>query len=497
MPENYAGIGCAYTLRPMLCLALVGLLLTSCASNPTGGTDFVLMSEEKELQIGAEMHPQIIRQYGVYRDQNLQGYVNRIGQKLAAVSHRPELTYHFTVLDDDTVNAFATPGGYIYITRGIMAYLGSEAELAAIIGHEIAHVTARHAVQQHGKSSILRVLSTVVGLATPFQTGGVLTDYVGGALLSGFGRKAELEADELGAEYIAKAGYQPESLLKTLGVMKQLELFELEQAKQEGREAQVYHGIFASHPDHDTRLQEVVRSADKLQVRSDAIVKSEVYLRQIRGLAYGDSSANRVIRDNRFYDRTLGIKVAFPDGWVVRNFKNRVIATSENGDATLYFSSIRIGDNPVPKTILRQKMGAKNTRDTRNITIDGLRSYLAISDFTESLYGKRPVRYALIMDGRRKIGYIFAGAGRNDRHNISADADFIKTIFSFDRMTRDDYRLARVPVIGLLRADGVAGYAAISEDSPLQSHAEDQIRLLNGAYPTGEPEAGSIIKVVE
>lgn len=488
------------TIQKRTCLvllgAMAGLILSSCVSNPTGGSDFVLMSEEDELQLGARMHPQIIQQYGIYRDQGLQNYVNNIGQKLAAVSHRPNIKYRFTVLDDDQVNAFATPGGYIYITRGIMAYLDSEAELAAIIGHEIGHVTARHAVRQHGKSSIVRAISAVAGMLTPLQSGSVLTGYVGGALLSGFGRKAELQADGLGAEYLAKAGYDPESIIDVLRVMKQKELFEVERARQEGRKAQVYHGIFATHPDNDTRLKEVVGAADKLQVSPDAVVNTEAYLSRINGLVYGESSRNRIIRKNRFYDRGLGIKVTFPEGWAIRSSAGNVTATSPDGNASLYFGALPIAKRVVPKTILRQNMGSGNIRESNNITIDGLPAFLAISDHSKSVYGKRPVRYAFIADPNRRVGFIFAGAGRNDRHDIAADPEFIKSIFSFDRMSDADFRAARLPVISLLTADGISSYASLAENSVLGAHAEDHLRLLNRAYPDGEPVAGKIIKVV-
>jgi len=442
------------------------------------------------------MHPQIIQQYGIYRDQRLQNYVNNIGQKLVAVSHRPEIEYRFTILDDDQVNAFATPGGYIYITRGIMAYLNSEAELAAVIGHEIAHVTARHAVRQHGKSSIVNAVSSVAGVFTPMGSGGAVTSYVGGAMLSGFGRKAELQADGLGAEYLAKAGYNPESIIDVLRVMKQKEIYEVERARQEGREAQVYHGIFSTHPDNDTRLKEVVGAADKLQVNQSAVINRMGYLGHIKGLAYGESHRNRVIRGNTFYDRKLGVKVTFPRGWTIRNFDDKVLATSPDGNAAMLFTALRTDKRVVPKTILRQNVGAKNIRESSNITIDGLPSYLAVSSRSESAYGNRPVRYAFISDPKRRVGFIFAGAGRNDRHNISADPDFIKTIFSFDRMDDADFRMAKLPVISLIPVKGESSFEQLAEDSVIGSHAEDQLRLLNRTYPDGEPAPGSIIKIV-
>jgi predicted Zn-dependent protease len=141
-------------------------------------------------------------------------------------------------------------------------------------------------------------------------------------------------------------------------------------------------------------------------------------------------------------------------------------------------------------------VGARNIRESTNITIDGLPAFLAVSSSSESAYGNRPVRYAFISDPKRRVGFIFAGAGRNDRHNISADPDFIKTIFSFDRMDDEDFRSAKLPVISLIPVKGESSFEQLAKDSVIGSHAEDQLRLLNRTYPDGEPAPGSIIKIV-
>ena len=149
------------TLNPLLLASLLGIAVLGggCARNPvTGGTDVTMVSEKGEIEQGRKAHEQVIKFYGVYEDQALQDYVNEVGQRLARASHRPDLEWHFTVVDADDINAFALPGGYIYITRGIMAYLNSEAELAAVLGHEIGHVTARHQVRQQTQQTLTGIL---------------------------------------------------------------------------------------------------------------------------------------------------------------------------------------------------------------------------------------------------------------------------------------------------------------------------------------------------
>src|SRR5690606_27346548 len=164
-------------------LAALALGLAACATNPvTGGRNFVLMSEAQEIELGRANDPKIREQFGVYEDDELQAYVQQVGERLAAQSHRTDLVYRFAVLDSPDVNAFALPGGYIYVTRGLLAYLSSEAELAAVLGHEIGHVTARHAVRQYSAATAGQILTSIfIG----GQAGQSLFNVIGGALLPG------------------------------------------------------------------------------------------------------------------------------------------------------------------------------------------------------------------------------------------------------------------------------------------------------------------------
>src|SRR5688572_22830979 len=204
-------------LSPVLAatvLATTVAVVGGCATNPvTGGKDVVLMSESQEVEMGRKAHPQVLQQYGRYDDEALQQYVTSVGQRIAASSHRSDLQYTFTVLDSADVNAFALPGGYVYVTRGIMAYLNSEAELAAVLGHEIGHVTARHSVRQQTGATAAGVGAMVVGILTGSGDLANVANAAGTALVRGYGRDMELEADRLGAEYLNRIGYEPEEMI--------------------------------------------------------------------------------------------------------------------------------------------------------------------------------------------------------------------------------------------------------------------------------------------
>ena len=175
-------------MKKLSCL-LIFLILNSCSVNPvTGQQDFVMMSENQEISLGKKYHAQVLQQTPAYNDQELQNYVQRIGDSLSIKSHRPNLFYRFTVLDSPDINAFALPGGYIYINRGLMAYLSSEEELAAVLGHEIGHVTARHSVRQYSQSQLMSIFSAAVQINSG-RTAGDIVGVASGALLAGYGRE--------------------------------------------------------------------------------------------------------------------------------------------------------------------------------------------------------------------------------------------------------------------------------------------------------------------
>jgi predicted Zn-dependent protease len=206
---------------PRLSCLLAAAFLGACATNPvTGKREFSLMSEAQEIQIGQELDVEVQREMGVYGDRAIQAYVSDIAQRMAGVSERPRLPWQFTVVDVPAVNAFALPGGYIYLTRGILPYLDDEAELAGVLGHEIGHVTARHAAQAYtratGTGLGVAIASIFVPAARPF---GSLAETAVGVLFLKYGRDDELEADRLGARYEFQTGWDPAGvpdLLNTL-----------------------------------------------------------------------------------------------------------------------------------------------------------------------------------------------------------------------------------------------------------------------------------------
>ncbi len=471
-------------MKPFFLVMLALTALSGCATNPVSGKqDFVMMSESDEIALGKKSDLEVRKEYGVYDSPQLQSYVDRVGQRLAANSHRPNLQYHFTVVDSPEVNAFALPGGYIYITRGILPYLDSEAELAAVLGHEIGHVTARHAVKQYTAATAANIGVQIASIFVPEinTPGGYdLVNVTGSALLSGYGREHELEADRLGSEYLARTGYDPHAMIDVLSVLKNQEQFDIERAKEEHREPRIYHGLFASHPDSDTRLQQVVDEAASLQVSPHPVVGKRVYLEHIDGIVFGDSPSQGVVRNNEFLHAGLGIAINYPSGWTLRNSPQRLIAT--NGDSAMALGLAKFQGSP--ENFLQDRFGRGELSTFQSRGFSG--AILVFSPRAEA---------AAIRMGDKL--FVIIGSSKTPADFNLARPEIERAIHSFHLLSDPERKLARGLKITVRKAKAGDTFERYAKVSPLGKDAAGYLRLLNHAYPDGEPHAGDEVKVVE
>jgi len=483
-------------MKPKVATAISAILLVltlaNCAQNPvTGNPNFVTMSESQEVQVGRQEDVKVRQEYGVYDNKVLQQYVNEVGQRLGRASHRPNLQYSFVVVDSPEINAFALPGGYIYITRGILSYLSSEAELAAVLGHEIGHVTARHSVQQLSASTAAGVGATVLQIFVPGlrnQAGDSIINLLGNALLSGYGREHELEADRLGADYLYRTGYDPQAMIKVVGVLKNQETFDAEVAKSEGRQPRAYHAVFASHPDSDTRLQQVVAEAGRLPAGGGRINQEE-FLRQIDKLVFADSPAQGIVRNGNFYHTDLGLALTFPPNWRIKNQPDRVSATNSGNDAMLDLRTAGRAQG-APADVLRKVLQGNVGPEVTQMTINGLQAAIT----TTSMQGA-PTRVAVAFLGNS--AFLIGGQARDAQAMQRALPEINATINSFRPLGDVDRKLARPLTLRIINASAGAKFADIARGSPLGKNAVSHLRLLNGMYPNGEPAAGQPLKVIE
>ncbi|MEY4597587.1 MAG: hypothetical protein RLZZ445_384 [Pseudomonadota bacterium] len=480
------------TLNLRVSALLCALSLANCALNPVSGNpNFVTMSESQEVSVGRSEDKKVREQYGSYNDPALQEYVSGIGQRLARSSHRPGLQYQFTVVDSPEINAFALPGGYIYITRGILAYLNSEAELAAVLGHEIGHVTARHSVQQMSAATAANVGASVLQILVPQvrnSAGDLLINTLGGALLSGYGREHELEADRLGAEYLARTGYDPQAMIKVVGVLKNQELFDNEVAKAEGREPRRYHGLFATHPDNDTRLQEVVREAAKFSSAENRINREE-FLKRMERVVFADSPEQGIVRNNRFYHASLGLALQFPEGWKVRNSPQNVTAFNNERTALVDLRSAGAAEGS-PSDVLRKILKLGNGSSVTPTTIGGLKAA-----YIEQPISGKPTRVAVVFLGKNAYAIgLQANSAALFRQNLTA---MEASLQSFHAITDKERELAKPLRIRIITARAGMTFAELAKTSPLGRFAEGHLRVINSQYPAGEPTPGQALKIIE
>jgi predicted Zn-dependent protease len=285
--------------------ALLGGCGTAMVNPVTGQTERSVMSEQAEIAEGAKAHQQVLEEYGVVKDARLQTYVNNIGQRLAKLSHRDQLQWHFTVLDSPEINAFALPGGYVYVTRGIMAYLQTEAELAGVIGHEIGHVTARHGAQRATRqqdaglgvlaASVLGMVLESQGVTGAGRLASDVSQTAAAGYVASYGREQELQADGLGAEYLARSAFDPRNMIKVIGTLKDQERFAMDQARAAGKDAPAKNSWLASHPSNDQRLQQISQLA--AQYQGNYVDEGRArYQQATSGMAFGDSAEQGLIR---------------------------------------------------------------------------------------------------------------------------------------------------------------------------------------------------------
>ncbi len=489
-------------MRPMTgklaCLAAC-LALGLAAGSPgyAAKDDDKPKKESKDLRTARQMHLAFTRQMGVHSDIELQEYVQQVGEKLAAVSEMPELDWHFTIVDTDDVNAFATMEGFVYISRGILPYFQNEADLAAVLGHEIGHITAEHLKKQQRKGMLSGLASAATAIFTGMPALADLTNMAGQAIISGYGREAELESDRLGASYLAKSGYDPEAMIRVISTLKAQDTFERERARLENRDPRLYHGVFASHPDNDTRLQEAVAAAPRTSAMATGSASNrEVYLHAIDGLPVGSSARQGMVRDNRFYHADMHFTLAFPRGWQVINEPDKILAIAPKKE---HFLEIRAQAPPADLTDPREfaARGLANKRLSRaeSLDVNGLKGWTAIVRGDPSPYGQASsVRYVIVYYGN--LMWVFKGASRSGVETPAGDPFFLSTANTFRRMHANEFRLAEPDRLRVMRAAEGTTMEALAKESPIKKYPQQQLRLFNDLYPDGEPKPGDLIKTV-
>jgi predicted Zn-dependent protease len=476
-------------MRVALSSLLFAVLCTlACATNPvTGKREFSLMSEAQEIQIGQESDQQIRQEMGLVNDARLQEYVDRIGQQLARVSQRPTLPWHFAVVDVPVVNAFALPGGYIYVTRGILPYLDSEAQLAGVVGHEIGHVTARHAAQQYTRSTTGGLGLAALGIFVPATRPATSMASAGlGVLFLRYGREDELQADRLGVDYGAKAGWQPRGvseMLQTLG--------RIDQSAPDKR------GIpnwLSTHPQPADRVQRIDALVAEAETRQPQWrTEREAYLQAIDGVVFGDDPREGFVRGAEFLHPELRFAVTFPAGWPVNNGRNQVTAKSPNVDHYMLLDVVtKPQGNGVAAIAAADMAQAKFTGVSGSeTTINGIPAFAGTwSGVVEDV--PVTVSAGYLSDGARV--YRLIGLAPTASY-AQADPMFAKSIRSFRRLNASEAANVQPSRVHLYTARAGDTWQSIAERNG-NLVKPDTLAIMNDHDPADPPRAGERLKIV-
>ncbi|MES2089161.1 MAG: M48 family metalloprotease [Pseudomonadota bacterium] len=487
-------------------LALSAALLGGCATviNPvTGEAERTVMDERQELAEGQKGHQQVLNDYGVYDNAKVQAYVNTLGQGLAQHSHRNTLAWHFTVLDSPEINAFALPGGYVYVTRGIMAYMESEADLAGVIGHEIGHVTARHGAQRATRqqaaglgvlaASVLGAVLESQGVGGAARMASEVSQTAAAGYIASYGRDQESQADQLGAEYLARSHLDPHNMVDVITVLKNQERFADDTARAQGRTPGEHSNWLSSHPSNDQRLQDIERIASTYagQYGDDGRAR---YLDAIQGMTFGDSRAQGLVRGRQFFHEPLGIALTAPEGWTIKNTAEAITLVNASSDAGLMVRLVPASAGSSHDEIIRTLIQPEQGRVER-VSINGLSASHFVGTRRDA-QGQAQKVDLTVVSGPANHTYLLIPAAKEAAALQRASAAMREAESSFRAMTAADHSAARPWFIKTVPYPK-GGFAELAKRSPLSTRAEQQLRLINGVYAGGEPKQGQLVKVIE
>jgi predicted Zn-dependent protease len=453
-------------------------LIAACATNPaTGKRQLMLVTEAQEIEMGRQADKEVEASFGLYPDAKVQAYVARLGASLVSGSERQNLPWTFRVVDDPTVNAFALPGGFIYVTRGLMTHLNSEAELASVIGHEIGHVTARHSASMISKQQFA-MLGLGIGMVVrpELQQFGDLAQAGVGLMFLKFGRDAERQADDLGLRYLSRQAYDPQEAVAVFSV--------LERASQGTGEGRLPSWL-STHPAPEDRAQRM-RAAIAAGNIAGSKVERRAYLDQLDGMVFGENPREGFFVQNAFYHPELRFTLVYPRGWKAENQRQAVGAVSPNQDAIVVLSMGRgaSADQAAQEFFRQQGVRPGQTRRDR---INGLNAVIGVF---EAVSGQTLIagRVAFIEHG----GKVYRVLGYTPQARWRAyDGVFQQVIQSFDNVTDRRYldvQPRRIEIVPMREPMTIAAFAA-RHPTPVSA---DVLALINGvpaggALPAGEP----------
>jgi len=453
--------------------------------------------------LGAHDHPVILRQFGgEISDKTLSAYVAGVGKSLVLQTSEAQESWHFTVLDSPVVNAFALPGGYVYVTRGLLAIANNEAELAAVLGHEIGHVTSHHGeerIARNNKAGIGVVIGTILGGVFGGKDGAEDAIKLGLKVASGYmasySKQQELEADRIAVDLLQKTGYTPMAAAQFLDQLAAKEALEKQVSGEQYNPNRV--DFFASHPATGQRIAKARTLAQKSVTQNQKLDEAK-YLGHINGLIYGDTAQEGFIRGLTFSHPKMQFTFTVPKGFILENTPQKVLAADGSGarfildgDAAWEGSlTDYVTKQWVP--LIKQESEVSNLRDLRALKINGLQAATAMVDISTkdgpSIAQLTAIRFG---DATFRIASVTAKSQGRARNALNTAAQSFRRLTNAEAAQLQPYRLK---VVTVAAKDSVA---SLSRTMPLTGLQQAQFRALNGYRSDSEMKPGDLVKTVE
>lgn len=462
----------------VLCMVLV---CAGCSTNPATGTQSftAFMSEDEEARKGAEEHPKMLKEFGgAYRSDNLGAYVAEVGARLARISEMPKISWRFTVLDDNQVNAFALPGGYVYITRGLLALAESEAEMAGVIAHEIGHVTARHAAQRYSTAMAANIgLTGLSILGSVFGVPGGLGQIVSSGAqvaLQQYSQGQELEADMLGVRYLSRAGYDPSAMTS---FFRKLKAHGELAARQQGKDG-VTHSIMSTHPRTEDRIKQAM-DLSRAKTVANPLVGREIFLRQIDGMVFGDNPAQGVVKGRDFMHPELKIGFTAPPGFVMVNSPRNVVAFGPN-KSRIVFDMVNPKEAPRVRDLAAYLGGvwgrSLNVGAVERLEINAMPAATGVAR-TSTSDGAYEVRLVVARAAPEQIFRLAFITAPSEARRLNLELR--RTTYSLRRLSAAEARSIRPLRLGIYRVKPGDTVASLAQRFPFERFQREWFRVLN------------------
>jgi predicted Zn-dependent protease len=463
-------------------------MFSSCARNPvTGKQEFMLLSESDEIKMGKQTDVSVVQMYGVYDDEKLTKYIDEIGQKMAKISHRPNLTYEFKVMDSPVINAFAVPGGYVYLTRGILAHLNNEAELAGVIGHEIGHITARHSAQKYSETYLAN-LGLGVGsmVSEDFAMFAGLAAQGLGLLFLRFSRDDERQSDVLGVEYSTKVGYDAREMANFFYTLDKMQ----SQSEQGGLP-----NWFSTHPNPADRVVDVRKEAEKKQAelsKKDLKIRRKVYLENINGLIVDENPRQGFVEENIFYHPDLKFKFPVPSGWKVNNLPTQVQMVDAKEKGIMLFT---LAGTPSSKSAADEFIKDSKAKVAKNeaTKVNGLKARKVFSQIADGSNILKIQSYFIEMSGQV---YVFHGFSSNSLFE-DYQSTFTKTMTGFNKLKNKSKLNVQPYRLKIETVNKAGSLKKVLNGFDVPEDEQEKLALLNGLDLNDNIKAGAQLKIIK